>query len=239
MRCYKHPKEEAVGMCKVCNKGLCEQCAVDKDDFVFCRHHADMPDVVERVEEEALATVPKAQVVRAAPRMAPVPAPRPRPHVPKTFLRVTPNATVAPAILGGIVSGVLMGFPFVNIPCIIWLVLGGMVAAYFLVLDRSSRDKVNGCISIRVGALVGGLSGLLGASIAMVISLFVAVNFSDLIAGGIANLMDPGTAALAAQALTTDPNLDVVSLLVKYVAMLIIFPLFGMIGGALAAKLSR
>lgn len=37
MRCFKHPKSEAVGICSSCNKGVCSRCAVEKDGKVYCR----------------------------------------------------------------------------------------------------------------------------------------------------------------------------------------------------------
>jgi len=37
MRCFKHPKSEAVGICSSCNKGVCSKCAVEEDGKVYCR----------------------------------------------------------------------------------------------------------------------------------------------------------------------------------------------------------
>jgi hypothetical protein len=37
MRCFKHPKSEAVGVCSSCGKGVCSKCAVEKDGKVYCK----------------------------------------------------------------------------------------------------------------------------------------------------------------------------------------------------------
>ncbi len=37
MRCFKHPKSEAVGICSSCNKGVCSKCAAEKDGKVYCK----------------------------------------------------------------------------------------------------------------------------------------------------------------------------------------------------------
>jgi hypothetical protein len=37
MRCFKHPKSEAVGICSSCNKGVCSKCTVEKDGKVYCK----------------------------------------------------------------------------------------------------------------------------------------------------------------------------------------------------------
>ena len=37
MKCYKHNNKDAVGQCSTCNKGVCDQCAVDVRGKLFCR----------------------------------------------------------------------------------------------------------------------------------------------------------------------------------------------------------
>src|SRR5438034_11657547 len=44
MRCYYHEDREAVGACKSCGKGLCQECAVDLTKGLACRGRCE-PDV--------------------------------------------------------------------------------------------------------------------------------------------------------------------------------------------------
>jgi hypothetical protein len=37
MKCYYHPQEDAVGICKACLRGLCHVCAVDLEVALACR----------------------------------------------------------------------------------------------------------------------------------------------------------------------------------------------------------
>jgi len=37
MRCFKHSKTEAVGICSSCGKGVCSKCEVNKDGKVYCK----------------------------------------------------------------------------------------------------------------------------------------------------------------------------------------------------------
>ena len=37
MRCFNHPELDAVGICKVCQKGLCEACSVDLEHSLACK----------------------------------------------------------------------------------------------------------------------------------------------------------------------------------------------------------
>ncbi len=70
-----------------------------------------------------------------------------------------------PALLGGLITGVLSAIPFVNYCCCIWAVGGGLLATFLYV--RSSPVPV----STGEGGVVGVLSGVLGSIIYVVIGL--------------------------------------------------------------------
>jgi hypothetical protein len=71
-------------------------------------------------------------------------------------------------VIGGLVMGVLSALPIVsagNVCCCLWVIAGGVVAAYMLQQNESAP------ITPADGALVGLLAGLLGAVIQFVISI--------------------------------------------------------------------
>jgi len=78
------------------------------------------------------------------------------------------NAMLKPALMGGLVMGVLSALPGVslgNCCCCAWLVTGGLVAAYLL---QSNTPQP---IALGDGALVGLLAGLFGAAANMIVSV--------------------------------------------------------------------
>jgi hypothetical protein len=78
------------------------------------------------------------------------------------------NAMLKPALMGGLVMGVLSALPGVslgNCCCCAWLVTGGLVAAYLLQSNTSQP------IALGDGALVGLLAGLFGAVVNMIVSV--------------------------------------------------------------------
>ncbi|MFO7695443.1 MAG: DUF5518 domain-containing protein [Vicinamibacterales bacterium] len=78
------------------------------------------------------------------------------------------NMMLKPALMGGLVMGVLSALPGVslgNCCCCAWLVTGGLVAAYVLQSGTSQP------ISMGDGALVGLLAGLFGAVVNLVVSV--------------------------------------------------------------------
>jgi hypothetical protein len=73
-----------------------------------------------------------------------------------------------PAAIGGVVTGVLSALPLIsaaNVCCCLWVVSGGVVAAYLL--------QQNDPAPIRTadGALVGLLAGVIGAFVYLVLSI--------------------------------------------------------------------
>jgi hypothetical protein len=77
-----------------------------------------------------------------------------------------------PALYGGLVMGVLSALPLIsagNFCCCMWVIAGGLVAAYVL-QQRQVTPITNGD-----GALVGLLAGVVGAFVALVVS--IPINF--------------------------------------------------------------
>ncbi|HEY6212501.1 MAG TPA: hypothetical protein VIW45_09460 [Vicinamibacterales bacterium] len=77
-----------------------------------------------------------------------------------------------PALIGGAALGVLSGLPIVsavNTCCCLWVLSGGVLAAYLLQQDHDAP------ITLGDGALVGLLAGLFGALVMLVVSIPVTL----------------------------------------------------------------
>ena len=73
-----------------------------------------------------------------------------------------------PALLGGLVVGVLSALPLIyvgNLCCCLWIVSGGVVAAYVLQQNQAAP------IAAGDGALVGLLAGVAGAFVYLIVSI--------------------------------------------------------------------
>jgi len=81
------------------------------------------------------------------------------------------NNKLKPALLGGLVVGLLSAIPFINYCCCIWSIGGGVLAAYLYI--KSSPIPV----SMGNGAMVGGLAGVVGGIIYLVLGLPIAILF--------------------------------------------------------------
>lgn len=73
-----------------------------------------------------------------------------------------------PALVGGAFAGILSGIPLLNCFCCLWIIGGGMLAAYFLTKDSPVM------LSSGDGAIVGVFAGIIGAVVDFVISIPLA-----------------------------------------------------------------
>ena len=82
------------------------------------------------------------------------------------------NSKLRPAIIGGIVMGLLSGLPYVNlgnVACCLWVVSGGALAAYLYI--RQSPTPVD----MGEGALVGLLAGVFGTIVQLLVGVPVEI----------------------------------------------------------------
>lgn len=78
------------------------------------------------------------------------------------------NNKLKPALLGGLIVGLLSAIPFINYCCCIWAIGGGALAG-FLYIKSSPTPVPTGD-----GAIVGALAGVFGGLIYIVIGLPIA-----------------------------------------------------------------
>ena len=82
------------------------------------------------------------------------------------------NNKVKPALIGGVVLGLLSVIPFVsaaNVCCCLWAILGGMLATYLYVKNSPTPA------SAADGAVLGALAGVVGAAVSIVLGIPVAL----------------------------------------------------------------
>jgi hypothetical protein len=81
------------------------------------------------------------------------------------------NNKLKPALLGGLIVGVLSAIPLINYCCCIWTLGGGVLAAFLYIKSSATPVKIGD------GAMVGGLAGVVGGIIYFVLSLPINIFF--------------------------------------------------------------
>ena len=82
------------------------------------------------------------------------------------------NNKVKPALIGGVLLGVLSVIPFVsavNLCCCLWAILGGMLATYLYIKNSPTP------VSVGDGAVLGAIAGLVGAVISLILGIPIAI----------------------------------------------------------------
>ena len=82
------------------------------------------------------------------------------------------NSKLRPALIGGLVMGLLSGLPYVslgNLACCLWIVAGGALASY-LYIKKSPTP-----VEMGEGALVGLLAGVVGTVVKIIVGVPSAI----------------------------------------------------------------
>jgi len=106
------------------------------------------------------------------------------------------NDKMKPAVIGGVILGVLSAIPFVNIVnvcCCAWAILGGALATNFYV-KGSARPATPAD-----GAVVGVLAGVVGGIIYVILGVPLALAFGNVMGSALSGIIaqqDPAQAEM-------------------------------------------
>lgn len=140
-----------------------------------------------------------------------------------------------PAIIGGVVIGVLSIIPVSHLCCCLWAIAGGILAAYLLIKRSPVLPVTNGD-----GAMVGALAGVVASIVALVINVPLSFIFNTTNVEGIRQMaenMDPSmreSVIRMAELMDRSPLLFV---LIGWLISSVIFLAFATLGGILGVAM--
>jgi hypothetical protein len=147
-------------------------------------------------------------------------------------------AKMQPALLGGVVIGVLSALPVINLAncCCAWILFGGALAAYLMQQNHAEP------ITIGDGAVVGLLAGVIGAFVAAALSIPIGLAMGPLQAGLAQDMLSnpdlPPEFRRLFEAVGTGPVIGVGFFLFFFLS-LIVSALFGLLGGLFGALMFK
>jgi len=150
-------------------------------------------------------------------------------------------AKTQPALLGGVTIGVLSALPVVmigNCCCCAWVLFGGALAAYLMQQNHVEPIQAGD------GAIVGLLSGIVGAFVWLIVSIPMNAAFSGMNSRMVQQVLrdsselPPDLRALFENMSTTGPDIGI-GLFLGFFVMLVVMTLFGMVGGMFGAVMFR
>jgi hypothetical protein len=140
-----------------------------------------------------------------------------------------------PALLGGILIGVLSALPFVGACCCLWVIAGGVLTTYLL------QERITGPVSAGEASIAGLLAGVVGAFVSTMVAQLVAFARGATMSDAVDSLLSRGelppemTSALE-RVRDFPPAVFVIgSLLVA----LVLYPIFSMLGALLGVAIFK
>jgi hypothetical protein len=141
-----------------------------------------------------------------------------------------------PALVGGLVIGVLSALPIIqagNACCCLWIVAGGVVAAYVLQQNQAAM------ITPGDGALAGLLAGVVGAFVDLILSIPLTFLIAPMQRALLARLVENGGMPPEFREFVTSRIGAGIGIVVNFVLMLVVGVAFATIGGVLGAVIFR
>jgi len=142
------------------------------------------------------------------------------------------NNKLKPAIIGGVVLGILSVIPIVNVCCCLWAIVGGLIASK-LYINQSPTP-----VSAGDGAIVGAIAGLVGAVIVLIIGIPVSIGTNGILQGFLLKMMenmDPSQAEIFRTQMAVSASVGR-SILNGFILAVAVF-IFSIIGGLLGIPL--
>jgi CDP-diglyceride synthetase len=145
------------------------------------------------------------------------------------------NNKLKPAIIGGVVIGLLSVIPFVNwvnFCCCLWAILGGVLASYLYIKNSPTPASPGD------GAILGVLAGVVAAVIAIVVGIPLSILTSGLVTGLLVSLIenvDPSQAEMMRRQMIAGQT--VAGAIVNGIILAILLVIFSTLGGLLGIPL--
>ena len=142
------------------------------------------------------------------------------------------NNKLKPALIGGVVIGVLSVIPFVsaaNLCCCLWAIVGGLLATYLYVKNSPTPAGAGD------GAVLGVIAGAIGAVIYLIIGIPIAIAMGPTMRNMIVSLMqnvDQRQAEMMRQQFEAQGNAVAPLIIQSMIGAALLF-VFAIVGGLL------
>jgi len=146
------------------------------------------------------------------------------------------NNKVKPAVIGGVVLGLLSAIPFVNfvnICCCLWAIVGGLLATYLYVKNSPTPANAGD------GAVVGAIAGAVGAVIYLIVGIPLAIVGGAAMREMMVNILtniDPSQADMIRRQLEAQGD-NIAGVIVQSLIGAVLLLVFAVLGGLLGIPL--
>ena len=147
-----------------------------------------------------------------------------------------PSNKTKPALVGGAVMGVLSAMPILNLGnacCCLWVICGGVVAAYVLQQDQAEP------ITPGDGALVGLFAGLFGTLVTVVLSIPISLMMAPIQRQFLERMSQNGQMPRGFEDFAASAAVGVIGTVFLGMVFLVAGVIFSTLGGLLGAAIFK
>jgi uncharacterized protein YqgC (DUF456 family) len=148
----------------------------------------------------------------------------------------TTTSKLQPALIGGLVTGVLSALPFIgafNACCCLWVVAGGVTAAYLL------QDREPNSIQVGDGAIVGLMAGVIGAFVYLILSIPITLLMAPMMGAFTDRIVNEGNFPPEVREMLTSGIGTAAGIILGFFAYLAAGIVFSTLGGILGTLIFR
>ena len=148
----------------------------------------------------------------------------------------TTTSKLQPAVIGGLVTGVLSALPFIgafNACCCLWVVAGGITAAYLL------QDRDPNPIEVGDGAVAGLMAGVIGAFVYLILSIPITLLMAPMMSAFTDRMLDNSDLPPEFREMLASGIGTAAGIILSFFAYLAAGLIFSTLGGVLGAVIFR
>jgi hypothetical protein len=148
----------------------------------------------------------------------------------------TTTSKLQPALLGGLATGVLSALPLIgafNACCCLWVVTGGVAAAYLL------QDREPNPIQVGDGAVVGLMAGVIGAFVYLILSIPITLLMAPIMRSVTDRIINDGNLPPELREMLSSGIGTAASIILSFFLFLAAGLIFSTLGGVLGAVIFR
>ena len=247
MKCYVHRKKDAIGICSVCYRGVCEKC-IAQDDPIICKSCYEkikkgevQPTKPKQVETVVRPIGPVSQTKKVGSKVSKTGGvlsvwERLKSDHPLPIDNRVSFDMLTPVALFGMITGLLMGIPLLSLLFFVLIPLSVMLSIMYLRVEHDYKVWVGE----RKGMITGALIGLVVVLVSMIVFIATSAYLGSHVYPALRTLF--GSSWLGDVIITLASGNNVLNgyvIKLRLITTLVLYTLLGVISGYYFARKIR
>ncbi|MFA5382114.1 MAG: hypothetical protein WC356_03035 [Candidatus Micrarchaeia archaeon] len=250
MKCYFHPKTDAVGICSVCFKAVCKDCVGDDEPELVCKNCMRVGLKMLKEERRGNTQNEKPIFQKNRPQNAKQQYTQNKNNSPGILSNlfkqnknlnennIIDSDVITPVLFIGILAGILCGVPVLSLLFFIIMPIAGILSIVYLKAEQDYKTNIGIKKGIITGILVGILASIVSLIVIISLGAFLGVQIYGLMTN-IFGFLDTNTLNTLITISGGDATLSLNGIITRLFITIISFPILSGFFGLLGAKFLR